>query len=103
MSVFEKLEAATENRDVDAYLDLMADDAIFVRHQTGETLDKAQAGEMLRRMLSSGGATLAVEEGEPVDAVPGTTDDFQVWYRDVGGPCGSMFNLSNGVEVPWLL
>ncbi|MCP4386135.1 MAG: nuclear transport factor 2 family protein [Hyphomicrobiales bacterium] len=56
MSVFEKLEAATDNRDVDAYLDLMADDCVFVRHQTGETLSKAQSGDMLKRMLSSGGA-----------------------------------------------
>jgi len=28
---------------------------------------------------------------------------YQLWYRDpVGGPCGSEFNLSNGVEVLWI-
>lgn len=32
--------------------------------------------------------------------VPGDTRRFQVWYRDpVGGPCGSGFNLTNGVEI----
>ena len=55
MSVFEKLSAAFENRDVDAYIDLMADDCVFVRHQTGTTMNKAEIGEMLRRMQSSGG------------------------------------------------
>jgi len=24
---------------------------------------------------------------------------FQVWYRDLVGPCGSGFNPTNGVEV----
>jgi len=57
LSVFEKLEAATVNRDADAYIDLMADDAVFVRHQTGETLNKEQMSEMVRRMLASGGTT----------------------------------------------
>ena len=56
MSVFKKLEVATENRDAQAYIDLMADDAVFVRHQTGDTMNKAQASEMLRRMMASGGA-----------------------------------------------
>jgi hypothetical protein len=29
----------------------------------------------------------------------GSTWNFQTWYRDVGGPCGQSFNLSNGVSV----
>lgn len=30
---------------------------------------------------------------------PGDTRLFQVWYRDVGGPCGFSFNLTNGVAL----
>ena len=55
MSVFEKLSAAFENRDADAYNNLMADDCVFVRHQTGTTMNKAEIGEMLKRMMGSGG------------------------------------------------
>jgi hypothetical protein len=31
--------------------------------------------------------------------VPGVTWNFQAWYRDPGGPCGSNFNLSNGMAI----
>lgn len=58
MSVFEKLDAATNNRDAEAYIALMDDDCVFVRHQSGTTMDKAQISEMLRRMMSEGGATM---------------------------------------------
>ena len=55
MSVFDKLDSATENRDVNAYIALMADDCVFVRHQTGETMNKAQISESVKRMLAPGG------------------------------------------------
>ncbi|TDJ74126.1 MAG: hypothetical protein E2O39_05125 [Planctomycetota bacterium] len=31
--------------------------------------------------------------------LPGTTWNFQGWYRDPGGPCGASFNLTNAVEI----
>lgn len=31
--------------------------------------------------------------------LPGDVRRLQAWYRDPGGPCGSAFNLSNGLEV----
>lgn len=53
MSVFDKLQAATDNRDAQAYIDLLDDECVFVRHQTGSTMNKAQIAEMLRTMLAS--------------------------------------------------
>ena len=58
MSVFEKLEKAAKNRDADAYIALLADDCVFVRHQTGKKMNKAEISEMLRRMMAPGGADL---------------------------------------------
>lgn len=29
------------------------------------------------------------------------TRHFQVWYRNNAGPCGTLFNLTNGVSVPF--
>jgi hypothetical protein len=63
-------------------------------------------GGHLRRLVvfqadTGGGAALGA--GEPTGAVAGTIGRFQVWYRDVAGACGGPFNLSNAVEIPWLL
>lgn len=58
MSLFEKMETATRNRDADGYIALMADDCVFVRHQTGTQMNRAEIAEMLKRMMSSDGANL---------------------------------------------
>ncbi|HMQ93361.1 MAG TPA: nuclear transport factor 2 family protein [Amaricoccus sp.] len=52
MALFEKMNAAIAMKDAEAYLALYADDAVFVRHQTGTEMDKAQFGEMIRRMVA---------------------------------------------------
>src|SRR5210317_69236 len=40
MSLFEKMETATRNRAADGYIALMADDCVFVRHQTGTQMNR---------------------------------------------------------------
>lgn len=44
-----------------------------------------------------------VREGPGIAAAkgiaPGESWNFQFWYRDPGGPCGSAFNTSNGFNV----
>jgi ketosteroid isomerase-like protein len=53
MAIFEKMNAAVTNNDAGAYLALYADDAVFVRHQSGTEMDKAKFGEMIRKMMAS--------------------------------------------------
>ena len=52
MAIFEKMNAAIGNKDAEAYLDLYADDAVFVRHQAGAEMDKAHFAEMIRKMTA---------------------------------------------------
>ena len=40
MSLYEKMKTASENRDVDAWLECIHDDFVFVRHQTGAEMSK---------------------------------------------------------------
>ena len=58
MSVFDKLTKATDARDAESYIDLMADDCVFVRHQTGETMNHDEIAAMLRKMMAPGGANM---------------------------------------------
>lgn len=53
MSIFEKLDTATKNRDAESYIDLMSDDCVFVRHQDGSEMNKPQIAGMLRNMMDS--------------------------------------------------
>jgi len=41
---------------------------------------------------------------QPIGCIqPGDTWNFQTWYRDPAGPCGQMFNLTNAIQVPFVL
>ena len=41
-------------------------------------------------------------EASDISAGPGVTRRYQYWFRTPGGPCGTIFNLSNGYEIAWL-
>ncbi len=58
MPIFQKLEDAIKNRDAEAYIDLLSDGCVFVRHQNGTQMNKAQMSEMLRMMMQSESASL---------------------------------------------
>ena len=53
MSLYEKLKTASENRDVEAYLDCIHDNFVFVRHQSGAELSKDEWIPMLTAMMQS--------------------------------------------------
>lgn len=53
MSMFEKINQTNEARDVDAYLDLLDEAYVFVRHQSGTEMTKADWGPAMRSMMES--------------------------------------------------
>lgn len=55
MSVFEKLQAARRAKDIKGYVDMMTDDCVFVRHQTGSSMNKAEIADLLQRLMDGGG------------------------------------------------
>jgi ketosteroid isomerase-like protein len=58
MAIFEKMNAALANKDAEAYIGLYGEDAVFVRHQSGTEMDKAQFAELIRRMAASDGTVM---------------------------------------------
>ena len=54
--------------------------------------------------LEFGGLVAFSQAHHPVEAslAAGRTWSFQVWYRDVGGPCGATSNLTNAVTVTFV-
>lgn len=51
----------------------------------------------------SGNANSSVSISATAGLTSGLTRRYQYWYRDPSaGPCGSGFNLSNGVEAVWV-
>ena len=51
-------------------------------------------------VMTWSGLVAMTQSNPPVGQIaPGQTWYFQAWYRDPSGPCGSGFNLSNGLQV----
>ncbi|NNL36101.1 MAG: nuclear transport factor 2 family protein [Silicimonas sp.] len=44
---------AIQNRDVDAYVALYSDDAVFVRHQSGTEMNKSEFTDLIKKMVAS--------------------------------------------------
>ena len=53
MTLYQKLQRAGEERDVAAYLDLLHEDYIFVRHQSGTEVSKADWVPVVTAMMQS--------------------------------------------------
>ena len=53
MSLYEKMKAASDNRDVETWLDCIHDDFVFVRHQTGAEMSKEEWTPMVTAMMQS--------------------------------------------------
>ena len=65
------------------------------------------AGGGLVRLTSPTSATGNTASHGPVEASdisagPGVTRRYQYWFRTPGGPCGTVFNLTNGYEIAWM-
>lgn len=70
MAICERMNKALAGRNAEAYLDLYADDAVFVRHQGGTTMDKLQFSDLIRKMMASDktamGARRKIYENEDI-------------------------------------
>lgn len=53
MNIYAKLKSASDSRDSDAYLDLLHDEFVFARHQSGTEVSKADWEPTIRAMLGS--------------------------------------------------
>ena len=63
MAILEKMNAALADRDAAAYLALYSDDAVFVRHQAGAEVTKAQFADVIRRMMASEATEMGARRG----------------------------------------
>ena len=53
MAIYEKLLKTMTDRDVDAYLNLVHDDAVFIFHKTGNEFSKSEWGSMATGMMAN--------------------------------------------------
>lgn len=78
MAIFDKMNAAVESGDADAYLALYDDNAVFVRHQSGSEMHKPQFGDMIQRMMASDdmimGARRCIYENDDILVVHSIND-----------------------------
>lgn len=84
MPLFEKLKAAADSLDVAAYSDLMHDDCVFVRHQSGAMLNKTEMIDLLKAMKDAGarfGTMRRIYENDDI-LVAHTVSDFPDGSRE---------------------
>ena len=78
MAIFDRMNKALADNDAEAYLDLYADDAVFVRHQSDTTMDKPKFSDMIRKMMASEkmvmGARRKIYENEDILVVHSIND-----------------------------
>ena len=53
MSVYQKLQKTMDNRDLEAYLELLHEDAVFIFHKSGSSFSKSEWSEMVKGMLAN--------------------------------------------------
>ena len=53
MAIYDKLLKTMTDSDVDAYLELIHDDAVFVFHKTGNEFSKSEWGSMATGMMAN--------------------------------------------------
>jgi len=53
MAIYDKLQNAMANRDFDAYMDLVHDDAVFIFHKSGNEFSKSEWGDMASGMIAN--------------------------------------------------
>ena len=51
--LYDKITAALEARDAEAWNQFLHEDFVFVRHQSGSSMDKTQTLEMMRQFMAS--------------------------------------------------
>ena len=51
--LYPQIEKAMEDRNAEAWTDLLHDDFEFIRHQSGSSMNKAQVIEMMRGFMAS--------------------------------------------------
>jgi len=54
MRLYPEMEAAMRSDDVDRYVALMDEKFEYVRHKSGDTLDRDQMAELLRKVWNNG-------------------------------------------------
>lgn len=72
---------------------------------------RCAGGTLLRLKTTVAGASGAISFPAPGDPAlgtqgfvvqPGGDRFYQVWYSDAGGPCGTGYNVTNGVRTTWV-
>lgn len=53
MAIYDKLQNAMANRDFDAYMELVHDDAVFIFHKSGNEFSKSEWGDMASGMIAN--------------------------------------------------